>query len=80
MKNRKIRSLADRALSVEEHVGIRICQARRALALTSSALATNIGVAEARMVQVEQGQVRIAAGELFDIASHVGKPISYFFS
>ena len=80
MKNRKIRSLADHALSVEERVGIRICQARRALALTSIELATNIGIVEARMVQVEQGRVRIAAGELFDLASHLDKPISYFFS
>jgi ribosome-binding protein aMBF1 (putative translation factor) len=66
--------------SVEERVGTRIREGRRAHGLTSDMLAMQIGISDDRLALVERGQARIAAEELFDIACHLKRTISYFFS
>ena len=80
VKSHNIRHLAAKASSIDGHVGGRIREARMSIALTGAELAAQIGIAEDRLALVEEGQERIGSGELFDLASHLDRPISYFFS
>jgi transcriptional regulator with XRE-family HTH domain len=64
---------------VDVHVGARVRQLRKHLALSQSALADPIGLTFQQLQKYERGSNRISASKLFEIAAILKAPISYFF-
>jgi transcriptional regulator with XRE-family HTH domain len=70
---------ADAGPNVDELIGSRIRERRRALRLTQEDLATRVGVTPQQVHKYESGANRIAASMLFEIAAVLQAPISTFF-
>jgi transcriptional regulator with XRE-family HTH domain len=70
----------DRPLTIAQHVGTKIHQARLDRKLSQAALADHAGLALHRLQCIEQGQLSATATELLDIASCLGQSISFFYS
>ena len=68
-----------RANLADRHVGMRIRERRIMLGLSQQQLAVMIGVTYQQAHKYERGLNRISAGRLFDIASVLSVPISWFF-
>ncbi len=68
-----------RANTADRHVGMRIRERRIMLGLSQQQLAAMIGVTYQQAHKYERGLNRISAGRLYDIASVLSVPISWFF-
>ena len=68
-----------RANTADRHVGTRIRERRIMLGLSQQQLAAMIGVTYQQAHKYERGLNRISAGRLYDIASVLSVPISWFF-
>jgi transcriptional regulator with XRE-family HTH domain len=68
-----------RANTADRHVGARIRERRIMLGLSQQQLAVMIGVTYQQAHKYERGLNRISAGRLYDIASVLSVPISWFF-
>jgi transcriptional regulator with XRE-family HTH domain len=68
-----------RMQQINRHVGARIRERRIMLGLTLQRLADAIGVAHQQAHKYECGINCISAGRLYQIASALGTPVSYFF-
>ncbi len=68
-----------RANNADRHVGARIRERRIMLGLSQQQLALMIGVTYQQAHKYERGLNRISAGRLYDIASVLSVPISWFF-
>jgi transcriptional regulator with XRE-family HTH domain len=63
----------------DNHVGGRIRERRIMLGLTQQRLAEMIGVSCQQAHKYERGINRVSAGRLFEIASALSAPITYFY-
>ena len=68
-----------RAGAADRHVGARIRERRIMLGLSQQQLAGLIGVTYQQAHKYERGLNRISAGRLYDIATVLSVPISWFF-
>ncbi len=68
-----------RASMADRHVGARIRERRIMLGLSQQQLAATIGVTYQQAHKYERGLNRISAGRLYDIASVLSVPVSWFF-
>jgi transcriptional regulator with XRE-family HTH domain len=74
-KPRRGRSTA----AIDDHVGSRIRERRIMLGLTQQQLAEMIGVTYQQAHKYERGINRVSAGRLYQIASVLNAPITYFY-
>ena len=65
--------------SFDEYVGMKIKLKRSSLGITQSELGDLIGVTFQQIQKYEKGANRIGAGKLYEIATILNVPISYFF-
>jgi len=65
--------------SVDEYVGKRVRQRRRAVGLSQQELGTAVGTKFQQIQKYETGRNRISASRLWDIATELGVPIEFFF-
>jgi len=70
---------ANRAGSVDRHVGQRIRERRVMLGLSQQQMAEMIGVTYQQAHKYERGINRISAGRLYEIAQVLSVPVSFFF-
>ncbi len=70
---------ANRANSIDRHVGARIRERRVMLGLSQQQMADMIGVTYQQAHKYERGINRISAGRLFEITRVLSVPITYFF-
>jgi transcriptional regulator with XRE-family HTH domain len=64
---------------VDKSIAIKIHTLRLELGLSRQQLAKLINVTHQQIFKYETGTNRISAGRLFEIATALGKPISFFF-
>lgn len=74
-----VRTQARREAAIHVHIGMQIKRARGAAGLSEQALASKLGLPAARLAAIEEGAERLTARALFDIASKLGRSVSYFF-
>jgi transcriptional regulator with XRE-family HTH domain len=74
-KSKRGRSTA----AIDDHVGRRIRERRILLGLTQQELGEMIGVTYQQVHKYEHGVNRVSAGRLFEIASVLSTPITYFY-
>ncbi|WP_408904104.1 helix-turn-helix domain-containing protein [Pseudoroseomonas cervicalis] len=72
-------SSTQRARQADRHVGMRIRERRLMLGLSQQQLASMIGVTYQQAHKYERGLNRISAGRLFEIATVLAVPVSWFF-
>lgn len=72
-------SSTQRARLADRHVGARIRERRLMLGLSQQQLASMIGVTYQQAHKYERGLNRISAGRLFEIATVLAVPVSWFF-
>src|ERR1700693_1520714 len=65
--------------AIDDHVGSRIRKRRIMVGLTQQRLAEMIGVTCQQAHKYERGINRVSAGRLFEIASALSAPITYFY-
>jgi len=70
---------ANRASSIDRHVGARIRERRIMLGLSQQQMADMIGVTYQQAHKYERGINRISAGRLYEITRVLNVPITYFF-
>ncbi len=70
---------ANRASSIDRHVGARIRDRRIMLGLSQQQMADMIGVTYQQAHKYERGINRISAGRLYEITRVLNVPITYFF-
>ena len=70
---------ANRASSIDRHVGARIRERRIMLGLSQHQMEEMIGVTYLEANKYERGINRISAGRLFEITRVLNVPITYFF-
>lgn len=70
---------AARASAMDRHVGSRIRERRTMLGVSQLQLATTIGVTYQQAHKYERGLNRISAGRLYEIATALSVPITWFF-
>jgi transcriptional regulator with XRE-family HTH domain len=70
---------ANRASSIDRHVGTRIRERRIMLGLSQQQMADMIGVTYQQAHKYERGINRISAGRLYEITRVLNVPITYFF-
>src|SRR6201986_3379430 len=70
---------ANRASSIDRHVGARIRERRIMLGLSQQQMADMIGVTYQQAHKYERGINRISAGRLYEITRVLNVPIAYFF-
>jgi len=64
---------------VDDHVGKRVRERRKALGMSQEKLADAIGIASQQVQKYEVGTDRVAAGRLWDIAKILEVDVGYFF-
>jgi transcriptional regulator with XRE-family HTH domain len=64
---------------VDVHVGKRIRQRRWMIGMTQQQLADAVGIKFQQIQKYETGMNRVSASRLWDVASTMGVPISFFF-
>jgi Zn-dependent peptidase ImmA (M78 family)/transcriptional regulator with XRE-family HTH domain len=62
------------------NVGRRIATARRQLGLNQTELSERLGVARTTLAEIETGQRRVTAEELYRLANLLRRPLDYFFA
>ena len=67
------------AHSVDIHVGQRVRQRRWMLGMTQSQLGDHVGIKFQQIQKYETGSNRISASRMWDIATALNVPISFFF-
>jgi transcriptional regulator with XRE-family HTH domain len=65
--------------TVDDFVGARVRERRVMLGLPRQQLAERMGVTHHQVQKYERGMNRISAGRLYEIASVLGAPLSYFY-
>jgi transcriptional regulator with XRE-family HTH domain len=65
---------------IDQRVADRIREQRKRIGMTQQALARMIGVAFQQAHKYEHGLSRISAGRLYQLASALKAPITYFFA
>ena len=65
--------------SVDEYVGLKLKIKRSAMGITQNELGDMIGITFQQIQKYEKGANRIGAGRLFEFATILNVPISYFF-
>ena len=70
---------ANRASSIDRHVGARIRERRIMLGLSQQQMADMIGVTYQQAHKYERGINRISAGRLYEITRVLNVPVTYFF-
>lgn len=65
---------------VDNHVAGRLRLRRVLLGLSQDDLARRLGVTSQQVQKYEAGETRISASRLYEIAQHLGVPITWFFS
>jgi len=73
------RTQARREAAIHVHIGMQIKRARGAAGLSEQTLASKLDLPVARLAAIEEGTERLTARALFDIASILGRSVSYFF-
>lgn len=64
---------------VDFHVGQRLRQRRWMIGMTQQQLAEQVGIRFQQIQKYETGANRVSASRLWDIASALGVPVSFFF-
>lgn len=64
---------------VDVHVGKRIRHRRWLVGMTQQQLAENVGIKFQQIQKYETGMNRVSASRLWDIASSLSVPVSFFF-
>lgn len=64
---------------IDKHVGVRIQLRRMHLGLTIDDLGNETGWSAIQVQRYEQGLDRVHASKLFDLATVLGVPVTYFF-
>ena len=64
---------------IDAFVGRRIRMRREALGISQTRLGEHLGITFSGVQKYERGLNRIGAGSLYQIASFLGVPVSYFF-
>jgi transcriptional regulator with XRE-family HTH domain len=64
---------------IDVAVGLRICERRKELAITQSALADKLGMSLLQFWRAERGLVKIGASRLQRIAEILNVPVMFFF-
>jgi len=64
---------------IDRHVGFRIGRRRKEVGLSRRALGERVGIGLKQINKYETAANRVSAGRLFDIASALGVPPTYFF-
>lgn len=64
---------------VDVFVGARLRRRRKEMGMTQRIVAQKIGVTSQQYMKYERGDNRISASRLFDVASVLNTPVSYFF-
>jgi transcriptional regulator with XRE-family HTH domain len=64
---------------IDAHVGSRIRVRRKALGLSQQTLADHLGLTFQQVQKYERGTNRVSASILYEIASSLSAPVSYFF-
>ena len=75
---RRRRELSN-AAAINAHVGRRIRECRIMLGLTQREFAEMIGISNRQAYKYERGIISVSAGRLFEIASVLSAPITYFY-
>ena len=65
--------------SVDEYVGLKLKIKRSALGITQNELGDMVGITFQQIQKYEKGANRIGAGRLYELATILNVPISYFF-
>src|SRR5260221_14471992 len=65
--------------AVDVHVGARMRQRRTLLGMTQSKLAEAVGLTFQQIQKYERGTNRVGSSRLFEFASVLGVPVSYFY-
>ncbi|NSX56811.1 helix-turn-helix domain-containing protein [Parasulfitobacter algicola] len=65
--------------TVDTFVGRRIRNRRREIGMSQAELATAVGIKFQQIQKYETGANRVSASRLWDIASAVGVPVTFFF-
>ncbi len=68
-----------RSTPVDQHVGSRIRERRKSLGMTQQQLADALGLTFQQVQKYERGSNRVSASRLFETASALSTPISFFF-
>jgi transcriptional regulator with XRE-family HTH domain len=64
---------------VDQHIGRRLRQRRNLLDLSQEDLARRLGLASQLIQKYEAGETRISASRLYEIATQLAVPITWFF-
>jgi len=64
---------------VDVHVGRQLRLARELSGLTQTDIGRRLGMSFQVVQKYEQGEIRVSASRLFQLASLMGKPVGYFF-
>lgn len=64
--------------ATEQHIAMRVAEARQYLELTENELADMVGVQVAEIVAIEAGNEPVSAALLLDIAKALGRGIEFF--
>ena len=64
---------------VDKHVGMRLRYRRTLLGMTQQQLASAVGIRFQQIQKYESGANRISASRLWDLATALGVPVSFFF-
>jgi len=64
---------------MDRRLGARIREAREAVGMTRAALAGLLAIDVSVLGKIERGMVSVSAWRLAQIASHLRKPVSWFY-
>lgn len=64
--------------ATEQHIAMRVAEARQYLELTEDELADMVGVPVAEIVAIEAGNEPVSAALLLDIAKALGRGVEFF--
>jgi transcriptional regulator with XRE-family HTH domain len=64
---------------VDAHVGRRLRARRQLVGWSQEELAKRLGLTAQQVQKYEAGETRVSASRLYEVARHLGCPITYFF-
>jgi transcriptional regulator with XRE-family HTH domain len=64
---------------IDVHVGRQLRLARELAGLTQTDIGKKLGMSFQVVQKYEQGEIRVSASRLFQLAALMGKPVAYFF-